>query len=155
MEGVLWVLKVKRFGVAKINREDPYNCSITKIFRPNDITSKIVAQTGWFTVHRYQSSEKRFVPLEKNSNYILYLTKLTIPPNAFGKLRVQLNQVAINNAVMFPEMTGLCTHIEWLNLSEDHKNVASRMLTDDDRRYVVPSVRKTNPKDGGAKKAIK
>lgn len=146
-EGVLWVLKVKKFGVvAEIKKEDPYKCDITKIFRPNHITPKIVAQIGWFTVHRYQSSEKCFVPLEKNKNYILYLRKLTIPPDAFGPLRVQLNQVGINNAAMFPEMTGLCNHIEWFNLSEDNKELASRMLMEDERMYFVPSVRKTNPK---------
>lgn len=150
-EGIIWVLKVTKFGVAKINIEDPYKCAITKIFRPNHITPKLVAQTGWFTVHRYQSKEKCFIPLEKNKNYILYLRKLRISPDAFGELRVQLNQVGINNAVMFPEMAGLCTHIEWLNLSDDNKNLASRMLTEDGRMYVVRPARKTNLKDTGPK----
>lgn len=151
-EGVLWALKVRNFGIANISTEDPYKCDITKIFRPNHITSKIVAQTGWFTAHRYQSEEKSFVPLENNKKYVLYLTKLDIPPDAFGTLRVQLNQVGINNVVMFPEMTGLCSHIEWIYLSEDNKDLASRMLKEDEKMYVVSPVKKTNPKDGGVKK---
>jgi hypothetical protein len=148
-EGVLWVLKAKSFGIAKANIEDPYKCEITKIFRPNHITPKIAAQAGWFTAHRYQSEEKSFVPLEKNKKYILHLKRLTIPPGAFRELRVQLNQVGINNAVMFPEMTGLCNHIEWLHLSEDNKDFASRML--DERMYVVYAAGKTDSKGEGQK----
>lgn len=123
--GVLWILKIPPNGIEKISNQDsdPFQCNMTKVFRPNHITRRIVAQSGWFTVHKYTREDKCFVPLEVNKNYRSYLRKITIPSVNFARLRIQLNQHGVNNSVLFPDMEGLCKHIEWLNLSPDGQNM--------------------------------
>ncbi len=46
---------------------DPFSARRTSIFKPNLNNPRITAQSGWFTLHGYSATAKRFVPLEDNS----------------------------------------------------------------------------------------
>lgn len=54
----------------------PYDQSITRVFRPNHVTSRITAQNGWFTVHKYVIEKKGFISLNTNKNYYNRLFKI-------------------------------------------------------------------------------
>jgi hypothetical protein len=65
-----------------------------------------------FTVHKIVSG-KRFVPLEKNRDYKNKLEKIVIPPEHFSNIRKDLHIHNINAVSLFPDIDGLCKHLEW------------------------------------------
>jgi hypothetical protein len=46
--------------------EDPLRLPKTVVIQPRHNNARLIAQHGWFTLHRYSQSSKRFVALEKN-----------------------------------------------------------------------------------------
>jgi len=112
--GVLWVFRVPPEDILPPDYSgSPFEEKRTKVFRPRHITKRIAAQGGWFTVHKFMEEEKKFVPLEKNKSYKARLEKLIIPAASFSELRKQLNRFAVNAAALFPDLVGLCQHLNW------------------------------------------
>jgi hypothetical protein len=100
MPGVIWILYFKLDDIVKTNKFKPFNITKTMVFRPRYLTQRLVAQDGWFTIH--------------------FLTKLVIPPSKFHEMRNKLDRFNINKATLFPDLDGLCSHIQWQNsLLED------------------------------------
>lgn len=67
----------------------------------------------------YIEKGKKFISLEKNKNYKVFLFKINIPRDLFPGIRIKLNQMGINSSTIFPDLEGLCKHINWNNLEED------------------------------------
>jgi hypothetical protein len=119
-DGVVWVFTPAQGDIltadkVRTSRQGPFEGTRTQVFQPNCVTSRIVAQGGWFTVHKYLREEHRFIPLEKNKIHRQHLTKLRIPAKVFSELRYQLDRFGVNCASMFPDLDGICRHVEWLN----------------------------------------
>ena len=112
--GVIWILIPTEDDYAD-DAENPFQIEKTKIFLPKHIEPHLVRQAGWFTVHALMKSRKRFVPLENNRAYSSKLTKLRIPPEAFKDMRFDLDRFNVNSAALFPDIDGLCAHIQWVN----------------------------------------
>ena len=93
----------------------PHEGKRTQVYRPNMVTQRLVAQSGWFTVHKYIDGEKRFVPLEKHKVYKHALFKLLVPHQHFGDIRFFLDRLGVNQASLFPDLDGLSNYVEWLN----------------------------------------
>lgn len=116
---VVWVLKPD-----VDDRIDPtpetklFDCTQTKVIRLRHITNRIVAQSGWFTVHACSEATPYFESLESDANYKAKLVKLLINPtnNNFGKLRYMLDRCAVNHVTIYPDLGGLSSHIEWNNM---------------------------------------
>ena len=111
---VVWVLVPKPTDYA-FRSTNPFTINRTKIFRPKHIAARLVTQAGWFTVHKFMKTLDRFVPLEKNKAYSSKLTKLRIPPDSFVGMRFELDRFNVNSATLFPDIDGLCAHIQWVN----------------------------------------
>jgi len=111
--GVLWILNADtddfRIDTTETN---PFDNSITKIFRPAVISRRISAQAGVFTVHKILGDNK-MIRLENNKNYKSKLTKFLIRGNDFAKIRKQLSMLGIGYSTIFPDMDGLCKNLEW------------------------------------------
>jgi FRG domain len=113
--GVLWMFSVSDEDRADVN-SNPYRGPRTQIFRPAHITPSIIAQGGYFTVHKYVAAEKRFVALEQNVKYKSRLQKLIVPTTCFASLRTELDVCGVNRAQLFPGLEGLASHINWTRL---------------------------------------
>ena len=102
---------------------DPFGIDKTRVFQPRHITRRIIAQSGWFTAHRYlETKAKKFVALNNNSRYKSRLSKLVIPPGAFADLRRDLDQFGVNASSLYGGLDGVCRHVEWLHsLMADEK----------------------------------
>jgi FRG domain len=112
--GVAWMFEPQaRDFVVGPPFEDPYSVDRTRVFRPRHIARRIVAQSGWFTVHKFVSDKNGFVALEKNPAYSKRLAKVIVPSKCFSNLRVELDRCGVNSASMFPDLDGLSQHIEW------------------------------------------
>ena len=46
--------------------KDPFNVSKTVVFQPPLNNPRILAQQGWFTLHRYSERDRMYVAIEKN-----------------------------------------------------------------------------------------
>jgi len=125
-DGVVWIFKPGKDEFVTMKQlSSPFEGERTMVFQPNHITSRIVAQGGWFTVHKYMKTKARFIALENIGRIKSSLAKFIIRPNRFAQLRAELNRCGINSALLFPGLDGLCRYIEWLYcLLEDEQRKA-------------------------------
>ncbi|HBZ39781.1 MAG TPA: hypothetical protein DEO59_15380 [Balneola sp.] len=93
--------------------KSPFSATKTRIIQPRLNNSRIIAQQGWFTLHRYADKDSRFVPLEKNSETKEHLHELLIPACVRNSLLKALNQHGISSKTIFPDLAGLCRHLNW------------------------------------------
>jgi len=111
--GVVWLLipEVEDFR-AYTDKSGPLSNKITKIFRPKIISRRISAQLGAFTVHKINDGGK-VIRLEKNRKFSKKLLKMMIAVKYHPSIRQRLNMLGVNNASVFPDMDGLCAHLQW------------------------------------------
>jgi hypothetical protein len=119
--GVVWELDTILFDILVVTDSDkhPFEIEYTKILIPPNITRRIIAQSGLFTVHKLVDKKKLCVPLEKNKKYIDSLTKIKIPCSKFDEIKKDLNQCGINSASMFPGLDGICSHLNEILSSKE------------------------------------
>jgi len=93
----------------------PFQVSKTMFFRPSHLNSRIVAQSGWFSIHRLSTKTAQFSTLERVARYKERVETLLIPSDAFADLRSELDRVGINEATLFPDLDGLTGYLTWLH----------------------------------------
>ena len=127
--GVVWVFDPHEDDYVKPEPgSSPFVGARTRVFAPKHIARRIIAQSGWFTVHKY-AEKKGFIPLERHFRYIHKLAKLVIPHEHFAGVRYDLSQCGVNPASMLTDLDGLCSHIEWRHsLLEDERESRERSL---------------------------
>ena len=102
---VVWVLRVENESIIDPSKENqpPFHITNTKVFLPNHVTPRIVAQNGWFTAHPYRPRKSDFfVALEENERYQPVLSKLKIRVDNGGKLRRSLRPCGIHVGSVYP-----------------------------------------------------
>lgn len=111
--GVVWIFSpdIDDFRT-DIEKYGPLSNKITKIFRPKSITRRISAQSGVFTVHKINEGNK-VVKFEKNPTFSNKLIKVKIESKNFASIRSGLNMLGINHGSVFPDIDGLCAHLQW------------------------------------------
>lgn len=93
--------------------KNPFAIEKTRVFQPRLNNPRIVAQQGWFTLHRYSQSAKAFVPINVNSDTKKHLREIRIPANNRAKILQSLERHGINKRTLFPDLEGLCNHLNW------------------------------------------
>lgn len=84
----------------------------TCVFQPRLNNARIIAQHGWFTLHR-PGENGMFVPLEQDPLTEKCLHKFRIPAAARSQMLVSLGQLGVNAKTIFPDLDGLCRHLNW------------------------------------------
>lgn len=117
---IVWLLKIDKKAILKPNKElDVFNQDSTKIFRPNFVSRRLIAQSGWFSVHKYMRKMNTFIPLEKNSRFRKFLTKILILGDAKTDMIKQLDACGINSSTLFLDLDGLCGYLNWWSTIEN------------------------------------
>jgi hypothetical protein len=112
--GVVWVFyPLKKDFVTLDDKKGPFSQEGTKVFQPKHIAKRIIAQKGWFTVHKYLKTKGGFIPLEKNKVYKGRIKKLIIPAEKFSNMSITLHHCGVNAFSLFPDLDGLCKLIKW------------------------------------------
>ncbi|MDJ0569273.1 MAG: FRG domain-containing protein [Pleurocapsa sp. MO_192.B19] len=114
--GVLWVFQPDNKDYFIPSKEDsPFTLDRTRLVKPKVVTKRIGvgSQLGWFTAHHFNSELEQFIAVEQDPVHRPRLTKLIIPPEKFAQLRFQLDRLGVNAAMIFPDLDGLCAHLEW------------------------------------------
>lgn len=93
---------------------DPLHTQKTLIFRPHHLTPRIIAQSGWFTVHPFRPKDSpHFVPLESVALQKGLLQKIEIPSQYFPGLREDLSRCGVNAGVLFGDLNGISKQLNW------------------------------------------
>ncbi|MGF6813189.1 hypothetical protein OKW30_008406 [Paraburkholderia sp. Clong3] len=119
----VWILAYGKSDLMRNDERDgPLAVGRTALVRPRHVSRRITAQDGWFTLHRshYGDDESpTFVSLETNTAYKKSLFYVTIPPDAFGAMRMQLAQAGVTSAVLYPDLTGVASYVTWRHVCRD------------------------------------
>lgn len=95
--------------------KDPFKIVKTYVVKPNVNNSRIRAQSGWFTVHRYSQKEQQFVDLDRNTSIEGHILIRGIPQNKKLDILKTLDKLGINEESVYPSPEGTAEHINWLH----------------------------------------
>ncbi|MDY6856666.1 MAG: FRG domain-containing protein [Thermodesulfobacteriota bacterium] len=127
--GVVWIFMPDIDDFKKdTDKYGPLDNKETKIFRPKVVSKRISSQSGVFTVHKINEKE-RVVKFENHSQFSKKLFKVQIPSNFFSSIRNRLNMLGINYSTVFPDIDGLCSHLQWRYSFYDDEMENKEVLT--------------------------
>lgn len=110
----VYILNATEEMVINTNKnESPFKTTLTRILRPTLNNNRIVAQSGWFTAHKFDKKAKRFVALNHNSKIEPMLTEIKIEAGGKKEIIKKLAVYGINNRTIYPDLIGLCAHLNW------------------------------------------
>ncbi|MHA4737767.1 FRG domain-containing protein [Dyadobacter sp. MSC1_007] len=97
-----------------ISVDNPFELEVTKLLMPTINNPRIAAQAGWFTAfgHKFRLGEK-FVALDQDPDFGPNLTEIRIPSQSLDEVIFQLSQLGANNSTIYPDLEGLCKHLNW------------------------------------------
>jgi hypothetical protein len=98
----------------------PFELLWTKIFCPCMNNSRIIAQNGWFSIHKYiqhvnpiEGKNGEFIKLESDMLHFLSIYHFEIPIDEKSVIIEKLNCLGINYEYLFPDIDGLCKNINY------------------------------------------
>ncbi|WP_259065262.1 FRG domain-containing protein [Mucilaginibacter sp. X4EP1] len=111
-DSYVYILSGNSSLLADINKS-PFETTKTRILCPVLNSERILAQSGWFTAHKYSKNNKGFVKLETNEELKDSITQLVISATSKLDILKKLEVFGINNRTMYPDIHGLCEHLNW------------------------------------------
>jgi hypothetical protein len=116
---IVWAFEVATDDIVVPSKElKPFQGSNTKVFKPNQITGRIISQSGWFTLHKYINPNNLFIPLDKISRLKSQLKKIIISKDTLNDLRFELNICGVNEASLYPDLDGVCRFLNWETINK-------------------------------------
>ncbi|WP_293915960.1 MULTISPECIES: FRG domain-containing protein [unclassified Sphingobacterium] len=114
INSAVYILKnAEEFLLDKSKGISPFDRAKTRVLKPTLNNERIIAQSGWFTAHKFSSKTKSFVDLRTNIEIKDAIIEVTIPKEIKANLLESLNVFGINNQTLFPDITGICNHLNW------------------------------------------
>lgn len=80
--------------------------------------ARVIAQDGWFTIHSPSKKYGKFIPFGSQENHADGMVKIN--PLNKNKILKDLDILGINHQSIFPDIEGVCKHINWK--SENNNN---------------------------------
>jgi hypothetical protein len=96
-----------------VYEQNPFETLNTRVLRPRLNNPRLIAQHGWFTLHRYSKSDKRFVALERNPDTSSRLYEYRIPAAKRPVMLNALDRHGVSARTLFPDLHGLCEYLNW------------------------------------------
>lgn len=97
----------------------PFEQRKTKVIMPALNNSRIIAQQGCFTAHKWSSSSGRYVNLESNRIIKKHLTEFAIKFKDIPKALTDLDRCGINAQVLYPDFEGACRYLNWKSTGQN------------------------------------
>lgn len=110
---VVWILmgEADDFNLQP-DKIHPFEIEKTKIFRPKVIKQRINNQSAVFSIQATENIKYK-IELNHDKEFTNKLLKIKIPNECFVEIRDDLNTLGVNAYTIFPEMEGLCAHLQW------------------------------------------
>lgn len=109
----VYALEADGLQAKDVYAQNPFATAKTRVFQPRLNNPRIIAQHGWFTLHRYAIKNNRFVFLEHNTQTKKCLHEICIPEKKRPDLLFALNRHGVSAKTLFPDLSGLCQHLNW------------------------------------------
>ena len=109
----VYALEADNLLAKDVYKQDPFSRSLTKVFQPRLNNARIIAQQGWFTLHRYAEKNQRFVSIERNPIIEKNLHEYHIPAKRRSELLVALDRHGVSAKTIYPDLGGLSQHLNW------------------------------------------
>lgn len=84
----------------------------TVVYFPKYFSKRIAAQQGCFTIHNLPAGKDPFLPLEDECGESS-LKKYVISGSVKKSIRIELNNIGVNEHSLFPDLVGLCKQLTW------------------------------------------
>lgn len=97
---------------------NPFTLKKTQVYVPNQVTQRITAQSGWFTVHKYMTDKDKFLAFNKNTSYKSKVFKMIIPNKLRDNLLLRLDRLGVNSFSIYPDLEGLSTFLSWKHFNK-------------------------------------
>ena len=91
----------------------PFSQKKTKVINPSLSNDRIIAQSGFFTAHRYSETASRFVPLERNPDVKKHLTEYVIAGKHREGFLMTLERCGVTSKSIYPDIEGVCRFLNW------------------------------------------
>lgn len=120
---IVWILMAESedFNL-DIESAHPFDIQETKIFRPRIIKQRINNQSGVFCIQPSKEIHEK-VALNEADSFKNKLLKIKIPVARFQDIRNDLNTLGVNAFTIFPELEGLCAHLQWRYFYSDKNSI--------------------------------
>lgn len=112
-DAYVYALIADDFQDKDVYSKDPFATALTRVFQPRLNNPRIIAQHGWFTLHRYSKKQGQFVAIELNGDAKTKLTEIRIPADRRDQILGSLERHGISRRTLFPDLEGLCHHLNW------------------------------------------
>lgn len=112
-DAYVYALIADDFQDKGVYSKDPFTTALTRVFQPRLNNPRIIAQHGWFTLHRYSKKRSTFVAIEQNLEAKTKLTEIRIPAGRRDEILGSLERHGISRRTLFPDLEGLCNHLNW------------------------------------------
>ncbi len=112
-KGAVYVYALDAVQFLSEPKKGPFESGKTQVIRPNLNNTRIIAQHGWFTAHKFSRKTNKFVPLEKNSEIKKAVLEIIVPEDARAMLLKSLERHGVSSRTLFPDLEGLCKYLNW------------------------------------------
>lgn len=112
--------------------QSPLNVSRCQVYRPAHISSRIVRQSGWFTLHAATAGGD-FCPLNEDADFASRLTRLRVPQTGFSQIRYSLDRYGAHEATFMPDLPGVAAYVDWC-----HRQLEDECPDDRDSMVAAP-----------------
>lgn len=93
--------------------KSPFILTKTSVYAPNQITRRITAQSGWFTVHKYVEQSDKFKPFNLNRKFKNRVFKIIIPNKLRNDMLIRLDRLGANSFSIYQDLEGLSHFLRW------------------------------------------
>lgn len=91
----------------------PFSQKKTKVINPSLSNDRIIAQSGYFTAHRFSEKSGKFVALEKNPEVKERLTEYVISGKDKVDFLMTLERCGVTSKSIYPDIEGVCRFLNW------------------------------------------
>jgi len=109
----VYAMEADKLQVEGVYELDPFTVQATRVFQPRLNNPRILAQHGWFTLHRFSQGSEAFVPLDWNPETSQRMQQIRIPAQHRRPMLASLDRHGISRRTLFPDLEGLCQHLNW------------------------------------------
>lgn len=112
-DAYVYALEADTLQMEDVYGADPFTVPVTRAFQPRMNNPRILAQHGWFTLHRFSKASMAFVPLDRNPETSQYMQEIRIPSHARKPIVDSLDRHGISRRTLYPDVEGLCQFLNW------------------------------------------
>ncbi len=109
----VWMVKIQEdLLVNTKENNNPFDNIKTYIYCPNILARRIAFQQGWFTVHHYDTTQRKFIPLNENNKFKIF--EFEIEESERDSIFKTLNLCGVNVFTIYQDLDSISALLNWI-----------------------------------------